>query len=180
MSKYILGHRAQTRSTAIRYTLIVGALLILTACLQTSLLSRFRLFGAVPDLMICTVLCLSFFGGRYMGAITGIAGGFLIEALGSFGISLLPLLYLFFGYLIGHYARAVIPKRYVSYISYLGITVLLKVAITLLYICMTYRNIDLPKQFVQILLPEAILTAALGAIWYFPMLLFFKGLSKIK
>jgi hypothetical protein len=56
MSKVILGHRAQTRARSIRYTVLVSLLLLLAAVLQVTLLSRYRLLGAVPDLMIVTVL----------------------------------------------------------------------------------------------------------------------------
>lgn len=181
MSKYILGHRAKTRSAVIRYTVLTAVLLVVVAVLQVSLLSRFRLFGVVPDLMICTVLCLSFFGGRYMGAIVGIAGGFLIEAIGGgAGLVLLPLFYLLFGYLTGHYARAIIPRSYPSYLVYLGFAVILRMALTLLYACMTYQSIRLPTLFVQTLLPEALLTAAVGCLIYFPMLGFFKLLDQRK
>ena len=180
MSKYILGHRAQTRSVAVRYIVLIGLLLVAAAVLQVSFFSRFRLFGAVPDLMICTVLCLSFFSGRYTGAITGIAGGFLIEAIGSSGLTLLPLFYLFFGYLIGHYSRAIIPRRYTSYLVYLGFAVLLRVSLTLLYACMTYQSIELSIFFVRTMLPEAAVTAAAGSLLYFPMLLLCRVLEKRK
>ena len=176
--KFILGHRAQTRSRAIRYTVCVGLLLVAVAVLQVSLFSRYRLFEAVPDLMICTVLCLSFFCGRYMGAVTGIAAGFLIEAIGSTGITVLPLCYLLCGYLVGHYARVVIPRRYTVYLIYLGCILAVRAAITFFYACLTYQNVNLPLILLQSVLPEAAVTAIAGAILYFPLMLFCVGLEK--
>ena len=143
MSKYILGHRAQTRTRSIRYTVLVSALLILAAVLQVSVFSRFRLLGAVPDLMICIVTCVAFFNGRYHGAITGIAAGALIETLASTGIVLLPLFYMLFGYIAGHYARAVQPKRFIPYLFYLMFALFLRAGLTVLYACLMYRNIHL-------------------------------------
>ena len=176
--KYILGHRAQLRSRVIRYTLLVGILLLLMAVLQVSFFSRFRLLRAVPDLMICTVLCLAFFGGRYMGAVTGIAAGVIIESIGSTGIVLLPLCYLFCGYVAGHYAKTVGRPRYTTYLIYLGVTLLFRAVITVLFACLNYRDVNLPIILVQSVLPEMLVTAIAGLILYFPLMLFSAWLEK--
>ena len=169
--KLILGHRAQTKARIIRYTVLVGLVLILSAILQVSLFSRFRLFGAVPDLMIVAVLCIAFFCGRYAGAVTGIAAGFLIEAIGTSGISILPLCYFLCGYLVGHYARTV-QKSYPPYLIYLGCILLIRATVTVLYACMTYQNVNLPLILVRSVLPEALVTAIAGCALYFPLKLF--------
>ena len=169
MSKYILGRRAQTRTRSIRYTVAVSLLLLVTALLQVTLLSRYRLIGAVPDLMICTVLCLAFFGGRYMGAVTGIAAGVIIESIGSTGIVLLPLCYLFCGYIAGYFAKTLNQRNFVSYLVYLALTLLFRAVITLLYACMTYRDVNLPIILLQSVLPEMLVTAIAGLILYFPI-----------
>lgn len=176
--KYILGHRAQTRTRAIRYSVLVGLLLIIVAVLQVSFFSRFRLLGAVPDLMICTVLILAFFCGQYTGAVTGIAAGFLIEAIGSTGITVLPLCYLLCGYLAGHYARTVIPRRYSVYLIYLGCILAVRATVTVLYACMTYESVNLPVILLESVLPEAAVTAIAGAVMYFPLMAFCKFLDK--
>lgn len=163
------GYESQTRSKIIAYTLCISLLVLFMAVLQVSVLSRYSLFGATPDLMICTVLCVGFFVGRYAGAITGIGAGFLIEAMGSVGISLLPLFYLFLGYVAGHYARVIYPKRYLSYLVYLSSAVVLRIAITLTYICMTYQSFHLLDVVLRVLLPEAADTAIAGCIVYFPI-----------
>ncbi len=176
----IAGYAAQTRSKIIAYTVCLSLLVLLTAVLQVSVFARFSIFGATPDLMICTVLCIGFFVGRYAGAITGIGAGFLIEAMGSVGISLLPLFYLFVGYLAGHYARAIYPKRYTAYLFYLLFAVLLRMIITLTYIVLTYESFHLLGVIGKILLPEAADTAVAGCILYFPIKLLCTRLMKKK
>ena len=52
-----MGHRAQNRSLVARYVIYIGILLVLASVLQVSFLSRYRIFGVVPDLMLCTVIC---------------------------------------------------------------------------------------------------------------------------
>ena len=176
--KYILGHRAQTRTRAIRYTVLIGLLLILLAVLQVSFFPRFRLFWGIPDLMIVAVLCLSYFSGRYMGAITGIAAGFLIDAIGSTGIVILPLCYLFLGYLAGHYAKVLGHSGYLSYLVYLGITLLYRAVITVLLACMSYSSVNLIKILIYSVLPEMLMTALAGCLLYFPLKLLCIFLAK--
>lgn len=181
MSKYILGRRAQTRSEAIKYTLLVGGLLIAASVLQVSLLGRFRFFGAVPDLMLCTVLCMAFFCGRYTGGLAGLAGGFLIEAIGATGgVYLLPLIYFLYGYVVGHYCRAVISKRFGTYFFYLLTALALRATVTLLYACLTYERIRLPWLLWHVLLPEAVGTLLIGCALYFPLLLFCRMLRQTR
>ena len=165
--KLILGHRAQIKMRVIRYTVAIGLLLIVASILQVSLFSRFRLLDAVPDLMMVTVLCIAFFCGRYAGAITGISAGFLIDSIGTTGITILPLCYFLCGYIIGHYARAS-QKSFVSYLIYLGCLLPIRAAVTILYACMSYHNVNLPQILVRSVLPEVIVTAIAGAVLYFP------------
>ena len=168
----VLGYRAATRSKMIFNTLSVGILLVILSALQVSLFGRLRPFGAVPDLMLSVVLCFAFFSGRYTGAIVGIAAGFLIECIGSQGISLLPVFYLFVGYVAGHYARAVQPKRFVSYLFYLGCGLFLRAVMTFVYHVLTHESIHLPKILLYAVLPEMVGTALMGCLLYFPMKLF--------
>lgn len=176
--KYILGHRAQTRTRAIRYTVLIGLLLILLAILQVSFFSRFRLFGGIPDLMIVAVLCLSYFSGRYMGAVTGIAAGFLIDAIGSTGIVILPVCYLFLGYLAGHYAKVFGHNSYASYLVYLAITLPYRAVITVLLACMSYSSVKLIEILIYSVLPELLITAIAGCLLYFPLRIFCAFLAK--
>ncbi|MBQ9132649.1 MAG: rod shape-determining protein MreD [Clostridia bacterium] len=178
--KYITGYRAQTRAKSVRYTVAITLLVLILAVLQVSLFSRFRIFGAVPDLMLCTVVCVAFFSGRFAGAITGIGAGFLIEALGSVGISILPVAYLICGYLVGHYARAVIPRRFLLFLLYFAIALILRVALTLTYVCLTYAQVSLPSVIVGILLPELAATALCGCALYAPIKLLCNCLEKNK
>lgn len=165
----ILGYRARNRSKILLHILVIGLLLIVLSSFQVAFLSKLRFLGAVPDLMLCTVLCMAYFSGRYTGATTGIAAGFLIEALGSQGISLLPVFYLLVGYIAGHYAKAIIPKRYTVYLLYLICVLFLRAGVTVTYTCLTYAQIYLPHILLYTVLPEMAGTALVGIVLYFPM-----------
>jgi rod shape-determining protein MreD len=165
----ILGYGALTRSKIILNTVTSGLLLIVCAALQVSFFGRFRFFGAVPDLMICTVLCISYFRGKYAGAITGIAAGVLIEAIGSQGISLLPTVYMMLGYVAGHYSRAIHPRRFSVYLLFLACGLVLRALVTVGYTCLTYQFINIPQILLYAVLPEMGGSAIAGCVLYAPV-----------
>ena len=167
--KIILGYRARTRSRILFIIGTAGVWLLVASAFQTALFGQYPLFGAVPDLMLVTVVCFAYFNGRFEGAVMGLAAGFLIEAVGGQGMSLLPLFYFLFGYVAGHYSRAVHLKRFVPYLFYLGCGLFLRAAATIVLVCLTYQNLHLPTILLQIVLPELLATAILGCVLYLPL-----------
>ena len=81
--------------------LVCAALLIFFALLQTTIFTRFRPFGAVPDLMLPLVIAVAMTERERWGAIFGVAAAFVIESLGGATVSLLALLYMPAGYVCG-------------------------------------------------------------------------------
>lgn len=167
--KYILSRTSQNRAKAIKFIFTETALFLIMIVLQTTLFARFKLFGVIPDLCFLTLILISYFCGREVGAITGIAAGFAVEALGSVGISLLPVLYLFCGYVCGHFTRAIYPKRILSYLTVTAVAVPARMAITFVYICINYSTIHIPELLLRILLPEAAVNVIFALILYFPI-----------
>lgn len=173
----IMSFEAKARSRLVIFGVSLAALLFLGAIIQTSVFGKLTYIGAVPDLMLCIVLGISYFNGRHYGAITGIAAGVLIETIASSGIVLLPLFYMIFGYMAGHYARAVQPKRFIPYLFYLMFALLLRAGITFLYTCLIYQQIHLLQIFAHAVLPEMLATALAGIALYLPLKLFCKKLK---
>lgn len=178
MPKYVLSQSARSRRLTWRYVLLLGGLLLLIALLQVSFFARFQILGVTPDLMIVTVLCIAVFGGEHMGACVGLASGFLIDSLGSTGIVLLPLFYFLLGYIVGHFVGRFPARGYVTYLYYLGVTLLYRMAITTVYTAITYTSLHPGPLLVHILLPEALVTAIAGLGLYFPIKLFCAFLGK--
>ncbi len=167
--KYILGRISQNRARAARYIITEAILFLSLAILQTSVFGRVRIFGGIPDLCFAALLMISYFCGKEAGAVTGIAVGFLIEALGSVGISILPVLYLFCGYVCGYFTRAVYPKRFTAFLAVLGCGIVVRGVITLIYVCLTYSNINLVSILLKTILPDLLATALFGFILYHPV-----------
>lgn len=68
--------------------------LFIIAILQTTLAARYRLFDAVPDLVLPAIISVALLDGERTGTISGIAGGIIIDALGGSWLSLSPLVYM--------------------------------------------------------------------------------------
>lgn len=171
------GFEIKARSRLIVFASLLALLLLVGAVLQTSVFGKLTYIGAVPDIMLGIVTCIAFFNGRHHGAITGLAAGALIECIASTGVVLTPLFYMFFGYVAGHYARAVQPKRFVAYLFYLMFALFLRAGLTVLYACLTYQNIHLLQILLHAVLPEMLTTAIMGVLLYLPMKLFCKKLK---
>jgi len=176
--KYILGQRAQTRKRSVRYVVAVALALLLLAVIEVSFFGRFRILGSVPDLMIVAVLCIGYFTGPYTGAVSGIGAGFLIDSLGSTGFTILPLCYLFVGYLAGHFSRTSSARGFVQYLIYLAVTLGFRAVITLVYAWVGYESLSLLSFLGGTVLPEMLGTALAGAALYFPMRLLCGWLEK--
>ena len=169
-----MAFEAKARSRLVVFGVSLALLILVGAVLQTSVFGKLTYIGAVPDLILCIVLCVSYFNGRHHGAITGLAAGALIEMIASSVIVLLPLFYMVFGYMAGHYARAVQPKRFIPYLFYLMFALLLRAGLTILYACLIYQNIHLVQILIHAVLPEMLATTIAGVCLYFPLMLFCK------
>ena len=167
--KYIFGRAAQNRVRAAKFILTEAALFLTVIVLQTTLFARIRVFGAVPDLAYATLILIADFCGREVGAVTGIAAGFAVDALGSVGISLLPVTYLFCGYVCGHFTRAVQPKHFTAFLTVLGAAIPVRTVITFIYICINYNTIHILELTVHNLLPEAAGTLLAALVLYYPV-----------
>ena len=94
-------------------------LLWLFCIIQASFLSYVPVFGATVELTLALVLLLGWKKGPVAGAVFGMIGGFLLDALVGVGISVLPLLFL----LCGIYAAFTARRLFDHPLTYLLMTV---------------------------------------------------------
>ena len=76
----------------------------LAAIVQASLLSRVPVLGLRPDLVAVTVALIAWKCGPAWGGVAGVAGGFVYDALATFGLAVSPLLLFAFGAAVGFLA----------------------------------------------------------------------------
>ena len=168
MAKYILGKQSQNRNTIIRYTAVIGFYLFLLAIVQTSVLAVKKPFGGVPDLLLSTVLCISLYCGCYAGAVTGIAAGFLTDAIGTVGLSILPLVYFLVAYFFGYYTKVLGVRGYLTYLIGVGISLPVRLIATLIQSVVATDGLRGGVFMTATALPELLGTLLFSLILYFP------------
>lgn len=138
--------------------LLTAVLIVFFALLQTTLFTRFRPFGVVPDLMLPLVIGIGMTAGERWGAVGGLAAAFTIESLGGAPLTILPLLYMPAGYVCGiltnQYFRDSIPVRAL----FTAACAILRALWTLFILFATAGNVSLPDALTHAALPEAAAT----------------------
>lgn len=170
MARYILGRQAKNRSMIIRYCTVIGLTLFFLSIIQTSVLARAKPFGATPDLMISVVVTFAVYLGCHPGAITGIAAGFLVDALTGVGFSILPLVYFLLGYIIGYYAKVQSFPKYLYDLICLAISLIVRGITSLAYTALSAGSFHFPTFLVKLALPEMLGTFIFGIVIFFPIM----------
>ena len=128
--------------------------IVLLACAQTSLLPSYLNDSyLVADLLLGLICALGVLGGSAYGAFFGIFAGLCADALGGFGICLLPVFYTLCGYL-GHVANDIVPKR--KFLVYLAVSACMTPAralVALIYVMLYTGHIPLIDVIRYVCLP---------------------------
>jgi len=149
------------RSAAILLKIIIYALLTATiVILQTSLMPRLSVFGVIPDLLVGAVAAVGVYQGKKTGAVFGLISGLTVEALGGYGLSVLPVLYTFIGLICGIVGDNARPESYfAAYLITLPAVCLSRSLVTILHILIKNRfDIVLDALFLKTVIPEYIYT----------------------
>ncbi len=141
---------------SVKKAIVCAVLIIFFSLLQTTLFTRFRPFGAVPDLILPLVIAISMTEREKWGAVCGLLGAFIIESLGGSSLTLLPLLYMPAGYVCGiltiYYFRDSIAVRAL----YTGISSAARAIFTLIAILATASGVSVLDIFTEAIFPELI------------------------
>lgn len=143
---------------------VCALLIALFSLIQTTLFTRFRPFGAVPDLILPLVIAVAMTERERWGAVVGLIAAFVIESLGGSRLTLLPLLYMPAGYVCGlltiYYFRDSAAVRAL----YTVISSIARAFFTLITLVMTVADISLAAAVTDIVLPELAANLLFAAI----------------
>jgi rod shape-determining protein MreD len=145
------------RQLLTRRLIVYSPAIFLLATVQCSFFSQLDFLPAVPDLMLGLVVGIAMLDTQKTGAICGIGAGFVIDALGSSGLSLSPLFYLFIGALSGAFAKKMLSS-FVSWFVTLFVFSLAKSILTVLNVLYISNDILFGEMLTELLLPEFICT----------------------
>jgi rod shape-determining protein MreD len=111
-----------------------GALLLVVAVIQVSLLSTIDLAGAVPDLLLVTLLCVALLRGAVFGAAAGFVAGLLVDTAQLQTLGVTSLLFTVGAYWIGRYGETTGRDRgHAPYLSVFVVTILYAIGALLLH-----------------------------------------------
>lgn len=133
---------------------VLALLLVVFSLLQTTLFTRFRPFGAVPDLILPLVTACAMSFREKWGAVFGVIAAFVIESLGGSTFTILPILYMLTGYIVGlcavYYFRDSLAVR----VLYTVVTSAARAVFTLITLVATVGDVNLITFLTMIVLPE--------------------------
>jgi rod shape-determining protein MreD len=111
-----------------------AALLFVAAIVQVSIFSRVHVFGAVPDVLLVTLVALALLRGAVAGAVGGFFAGLLVDTatLGTLGLTSLVLTLA--GYWIGRYGETTGRDRaHAPFLSVAVVTVLYQLGLLVVH-----------------------------------------------
>jgi len=103
----------------------VAALLFVAAVAQVSVFSQVHVFGAVPDVLLVTLVAVALLRGSVAGAVGGFCAGLVVDtaSLGTLGLTSLVLTLV--GYWVGRYGETTGRDRaHAPFLSVAVVTVL--------------------------------------------------------
>ncbi len=160
------------------YSIAFLVLIFICAVMQTTYLS---FFGKAPALTLALICAIGFIAGEKMGAIFGIAGGIIVDILGSTGFTFSPVIYMLCGYFCGTLVGWFLSQNLPSFLVYGAIAGVFRELFTFLYFILFSREFSLLDIFVKVAIPEylayliCILPAYLAVLAIFSL---FKGKDK--
>ena len=109
-------------------------LLFVAALIQVSLLSAIDVAGAVPDLLLVTLLCVALLRGSLFGAAAGFVAGLLVDTAQLQTLGVTSLLLTVGAYWIGRYGETTGRDRgHAPYLSVFVVTILYAIGALLLH-----------------------------------------------
>ena len=163
--------RSSVSANIVRRIIIYGTMTLVLGSAQCAFFPLLHLCPATPDLIMGMLLAIALLDSEQSAAVTAVAAGFFVDAIGGAGFALSPLIYLIYVTFVSLFVRKVL-KSFVSYLLLLVPTLLFRGAAT--YLCLLVYERALPELWVlsEVILPEALTTGLLCLPIYFIVKLF--------
>ncbi|MEE0970012.1 MAG: hypothetical protein U0M06_11635 [Clostridia bacterium] len=154
--------------TLFKKSAVWGVWLFLLALLQTSFFSVIRPFGAVPELVLPAVIAIGIYDKERTGAIAGIVGGYMIDAVGGVGLSLSPPIYMLCGAVSALLVYSVLNRGWFSWFIMTVPSLILSFAVSLIsvYLTVPNPNFEFGPLVTGVLLPFMLSSLSVGIVVY--------------
>lgn len=156
MSSY--SHRSQSnRELFFKRLLVYTPVIFILSVVQCSFFAQLSILPAVPDLILGLIVGIAMLDSQRAAAVCGIGAGFVIDAIGTSGLSLSPLFYLICGAACGAFSKKMFPK-FLSWTVCLSVFSLVKALLTIANVLYSFGRYPFLSMVWKILLPEFICT----------------------
>lgn len=145
------------RSAILRRILIYTPIFFLFGIAQCSFFTELSFISAVPNIVMGTVAAIAFLDSQRSAVICALASGFMIDALGSSGISLSPIAFLAVVLVSSEIAKKILPT-FISWLIIILPSAIINSIFTVIRILLITKDLQIVSIFRVILLPELILT----------------------
>ena len=126
------------------------------------------------------MIAVGFSEGERWGGVCGLAAAFLIDCLGSAGITLLPLLYVPCGFAAGVLGTYYLRDSFVIRAIFTLASGVLRAIFTIIYVHITYSSVNVSLMFGRIVMPEFLSTLVFAAIPHIVAWLVFRPFHKTR
>lgn len=150
--------------TIFKKSVVWGIWLFFLAVIQTSIFSVFRPFGAVPDLVLASVIAIAIYDRERTGVIAGIVGGYIADALGGSGLSLSPLVYMLCATLFALLAYSVLRRDFLSWLIGVACSLIISgiASIICAYSSVSAAHFTASHIFSELLIPQFFSSLLIG------------------
>jgi uncharacterized membrane protein len=153
----------------IRFLTVAAVVLFVAGLLQTSFFQWLDLFGTIPDLTLILVCGVAFYLGPVDGALLGLVGGVILEALGGYGLALSPLWYLVVGVGFGALSGKMFRGKFWHFIVYMSFVCCAKSFYTLARVLLSSGADRLGSVIFRTLFPEFFATLFIAILLFVPV-----------
>ena len=156
--------------------IVYGLMTLFLASMQTAFFPILKICPKTPDLIMGMLLAITLLDGENSACICALGAGFFLDAIGSSGLAVSPVVYIAFVLIINIFARKVL-KSFVSYMLLLVPSLVYRAIATYLLVLITERSFVGGWVFTEIILPEMLVSAVLCLPIYFIVKLFSRTLE---
>lgn len=133
---------------------IIAIILVALTLLQTTLLTKYRPFGMIPDLILPFVITVGVLERERWGAVVALIAAYVIDAAGGSTVMLLPLLYVPAAFAVGILTTHRFRDSFPVMAMYTVVGLALRGVITFIIASVTIHGVSPSQVFTGIVVPE--------------------------
>ena len=146
-----------TRPLIWRRFFVFLPVIFILAVAECSFFAQLYFIPATPDLMLGLVVAVAMLDSQHSATVCGIGAGFVIDSIGSTGISFSPLFYMLCGAFCALLAKKMLPS-FLSWVVELAIFSAVKGIYTLAGVYYSWSGAPIATVLLRTVLPEMICT----------------------